>query len=172
MLVAGPVRCFRLIQAMDKSNVGDTLPRLRWSLDLPGTDAGRQRKHGYVQFHSFPDLPTLLRCRRLSVCCCCSLSTSYFPLHEIPGPLVAAISGVWLWIWDITGSAPRDIKDLHRSLGMSPRKQYQGSISILFAAGINSRRVKDQWSGLGRMKSVLTMSMPTIVYCIAKLRNS
>jgi hypothetical protein len=79
MLVAGPLRCFRLIQAMDKSNVGDTLPRLRWSLDLPGTDAGRQRKHGYVQFHSFPDLPTLLRCRRLSVCCCCSLSTSYFP---------------------------------------------------------------------------------------------
>lgn len=36
------------------------------------------------------------------------------PLHEIPGPLVAAISGVWLWIGDIRVDGGRESARLPR----------------------------------------------------------
>jgi hypothetical protein len=35
------------------------------------------------------------------------------PLGKIPGPKLAAISGIWLWQRDLSGAAPKAIKDLH-----------------------------------------------------------
>ena len=38
-------------------------------------------------------------------------------LKSIPGPRWAAISGIWLWIHDLKGTAPSKIKELHERHG-------------------------------------------------------
>ena len=40
------------------------------------------------------------------------------PLRAVPGPKIAAITGLWLWIWSIRGTASRTICKLHDCYGM------------------------------------------------------
>jgi hypothetical protein len=41
----------------------------------------------------------------------------FSPLRSIPGPRIAALNGIWLWIQDVTGHAPQTISKLHSDLG-------------------------------------------------------
>jgi hypothetical protein len=40
-------------------------------------------------------------------------------LHTVPGPRRAAASGLWLWVQDLTGRAPKTIRQLHAEYCMS-----------------------------------------------------
>lgn len=39
------------------------------------------------------------------------------PLRNVPGPKIAAATGIWLWLEDMRGTAPGSIKDLHTEYG-------------------------------------------------------
>lgn len=42
------------------------------------------------------------------------------PLRSVPGPRLAACSSLWLWFLDLSGNAPKVIKNLHGIHGKGP----------------------------------------------------
>lgn len=41
----------------------------------------------------------------------------FSPLRNVPGPKIAAATGIWLWLEDMRGTAPGSIKALHAKYG-------------------------------------------------------